>query len=111
MAMGELFTHGFLVGSYPPSAILLTSDYKGGSIVRGHLIGSEDEKGNIEVRYHQVNTKGAFMTGICYSTLEITVEGKIRLYEKWTWTSGNKSIGQSILEETDSTPMDPSETF
>jgi hypothetical protein len=39
------------------------------------------------------------MTGICHSKPEILSNGKIRLYEEWKWTSGDKSGGKSILEE------------
>jgi hypothetical protein len=37
----------------------------------GHLIGLVDHKGNIDMRYHQVNNKGEIMTGICKSRPEI----------------------------------------
>jgi len=30
---------------------------------------------------------------ICFSKPELMANGKIRLYEKWQWTSGNKSCG------------------
>jgi len=39
------------------------------------------------------------MTGVCQSQPEIMANGKIRLYENWTWTSGNQTNGTSILEE------------
>ena len=78
---------------------ILTSNYKGGQIVKGHLIGLVDEHGNIEMRYHQVNLKGELMTGICSSTPKIKANGKISLYEEWKWTSGDKTSGTSILEE------------
>jgi hypothetical protein len=84
---------------YKQHGNILTSEYSGGEIVSGHLIGLVDDQGNIEMRYHQVNTKGELMTGICFSTPEITPSGKIRLYEEWKWTSGDKSSGKSILEE------------
>lgn len=84
---------------YIQNGPILTSEYSGGEIVRGHLIGLVDGKGNIEMRYHQVNKKGELMTGVCFSTPEITESGKIRLYEEWQWTSGDKSKGKSILEE------------
>jgi hypothetical protein len=51
------------------------------------------------MRYHQVNDKDELMTGICISTPEMLENGKIRLYEKWEWTSGDKSKGQSIIDE------------
>ncbi len=42
------------------------------------------------------------MTGICHSNPEILKSGKIRLHEKWQWTSGNLTKGESIIEEIDS---------
>ena len=78
---------------------ILTSEYSGGKIKKGHLIGLVDENGNINMRYHQVNNNGEIMTGICKSKPEIMNDGKIRLYESWQWTSGDKSKGKSIIEE------------
>lgn len=87
------------VFEYKQNGNILTSEYSGGQIVSGHLIGLVDENGNIEMRYHQVNTKGELMTGICFSEPEVTPNGKIKLYEKWEWTSGDKSKGTSVLLE------------
>lgn len=84
---------------YQQSGNILTSEYKGGGIVKGHLIGLVEQNGNIEIRYHQVNKEGKLMTGICNSKPELMKNGKIRLYEDWSWTSGDKSGGNSILEE------------
>ena len=78
---------------------VLTSEYSGGKIKKGHLIGLVDKVGNIEMRYHQVNDKGELMTGICKSKPEILENGKIRLHENWEWTSGDRSKGTSIIEE------------
>jgi hypothetical protein len=78
---------------------ILTSEYSGGKIINGHLIGLVNENGEIEMRYHQVNQKGELMTGICKSKPEILENGKIRLHETWQWTSGDKSKGQSIIQE------------
>lgn len=49
--------------------------------------------------YHQVNHDDILMTGKCISKPEILSNRKIRLYEKWKWTSGDKSEGESIIEE------------
>ncbi|WP_405609159.1 n-acetylglutamate synthase [Polaribacter sp. Asnod1-A03] len=84
---------------YKQTGNILASKYFGGQIISGHLIGLVDDNGNIEMRYHQVNTKNELMTGICFSKPEITKNGKIRLYETWQWTSGDKTSGESILEE------------
>jgi hypothetical protein len=78
---------------------ILTAEYSGGKIINGHLIGLVDENGEIDMRYHQVNQKGDLMTGICKSKPEILENGKIRLHETWQWTSGDKSKGQSIIQE------------
>ncbi len=78
---------------------ILTSEYSGGKIKQGHLIGLVSDNGNIEMRYHQINTNNKLMTGICHSTPEILPSGKIRLHEVWQWTSGDLSKGISIIEE------------
>lgn len=78
---------------------VLTANYKGGQIIEGHLIGLVANNGDLNMRYHQINTKGELMTGICHSKPEILQNGKIRLHETWQWTSGNLSKGTSVLEE------------
>jgi hypothetical protein len=84
---------------YKQEGNILTSEYSGGKIVKGHLIGLVDDNGHINMRYHQVNTSGELMTGFCKSTPEILPNGKIRLHETWQWTSGDLSTGNSTLDE------------
>lgn len=92
-------TSGDTVFHYRQTGNILTAEYAGGNIATGHLIGLVDEQGNIDMRYHQVNKEGRMMTGMCKSRPEILENGKIRLHESWEWTSGDKSAGQSIVEE------------
>ena len=84
---------------YEQQGAILTCTYSGGQIIKGQLIGQVDAYGNIDMRYHQINKKGKFMTGICTSRPEILANGKVCLHENWQWTSGDLSKGQSILEE------------
>lgn len=84
---------------YEQIGSILTSNYKGGKIKYGHLIGLVDVDGTIDMRYHQINENDELMTGICKSKPEILANGKIRLHESWQWTSGDFSKGNSILEE------------
>ncbi|SDG39157.1 hypothetical protein SAMN05421827_10653 [Pedobacter terrae] len=84
---------------YKQTGNILTAEYEGGKIISGHLIGLVDHDGNIEIRYHQVNKQGELMTGICSSKPVLLANGKIRLHETWQWTSGDKSKGQSVIEE------------
>ncbi len=84
---------------YRQEGNILSSLYSGGNIVSGHLLGVVDENGNIDMRYHHINTAGEIMTGLCKSTPEILEDGRIRLHEEWRWTSGDQSSGKSIIEE------------
>lgn len=84
---------------YKQNGNIITSEYSGGKIVTGHLIGLVSGEGAIDMRYHQINSNGQLMTGICKSIPELLANGKIRLHETWQWTSGDGSSGQSVLEE------------
>ena len=65
------------------SETFCSATYCGGKIKFGHILGLVDEKGKIEMRYHQVNSNGELMTGICTSVPEVLSNGKIRLHETW----------------------------
>ncbi|WP_221390387.1 n-acetylglutamate synthase [Dyadobacter sp. NIV53] len=84
---------------YKQSGNIVTCTYSGGRIRSGQLIALVDDKGCLDMRYHQINIQGEIMTGICRSTPEILYNGKIRLHEKWKWTAGDFSEGESVLEE------------
>jgi len=84
---------------YKQNGPIISCEYFGGSIIKGNLIGLVDQNGNIDMSYHQINSKNKIMTGVCTSKPEILSNGKIRLHENWQWTSGDLSKGHSILEE------------
>jgi hypothetical protein len=84
---------------YQQEGNIVTCTYFGSNIIRGHLIALVGVHGELDMRYHQVSRSGVLMTGTCSSTPEIMSTGKIRLHEKWKWTSGDYSEGYSILEE------------
>ena len=88
-----------MIFHYQQAGNILTCEYQGLHILKGHLLGLVDEKGNIEMRYHQINQNGDLMTGICQSKPELMENGKLRLHEVWQWTSGDGSKGKSVLEE------------
>ncbi|WP_293308727.1 n-acetylglutamate synthase [Pedobacter sp. UBA5917] len=92
-------TSGETIFRYQHSGNILTAEYSGGKIIYGHLIGLVGENGTIDMRYHQVNDKGELMTGICHSKPVLLESGKIRLHETWQWTSGDRSKGESVIEE------------
>lgn len=88
-----------MIFHYQQMGNVLTCSYKGEKIIEGHLIGLVDASGSIQMSYHQINTSGNLMSGVCTSTPKRMSNEKIRLYEEWQWTSGDYSKGTSILEE------------
>lgn len=92
-------TSGETLFHYKQEGKILSCDYSGGKIIKGHLIGIVNDTGEIDMRYHQINSQGELMTGVCTSVPELLENGKIRLHETWQWTSGDRSKGNSILEE------------
>lgn len=73
--------------------------YAGGSVVQGTLVGTVDDRGGLDLRYAHVRADGRLMTGECVSTPEVLADGRLRLHERWRWTSGGTGEGQSVIEE------------
>lgn len=96
---GASDTSSETIFKYQQKRDLLTGSYSGGAISFGHLIGLVNVAGRIDMRYHHLTVDGDLKTGVCYSIPEFLENGKIRLHEKWRWTSGDESEGRSILEE------------
>lgn len=78
---------------------LVWAEYEGGEIVFGNLIAKVDPQNNLEMCYQHINQKGDLRTGRCTSTPEIQADGRIKMHEKWQWTSGDFSRGESVIEE------------
>ena len=78
---------------------IIWATYEGGQIVFGTLSGHILPNGQLEFCYQHQNVEGKFMTGKCLSTPEVMNDGRIKLLEKWQWTSGNQSAGESVIEE------------
>ncbi len=88
-----------VIFEYHQNGNVLTCQYQGGAIKKGQLLGIVSKNGAIDMRYHQILKNGSLQTGVCQSTPEFRDDGRIRLHEKWKWTSGDFSEGNSILEE------------
>jgi hypothetical protein len=84
---------------YQQQGNLVWAEYSGGAIVKGFLVAKVIENDTLDMRYEHINTTGEIMTGLCLSRPETLLDGRIRLYEKWQWTSGDLSSGESIIEE------------
>jgi hypothetical protein len=84
---------------YQQKGKVVWAEYSGGAIVKGFLIAEILENNTLDMRYEHINQAGELMTGVCHSTPEILADGRLRLHEKWQWTSGDLSSGESIIEE------------
>ncbi|CEJ90868.1 hypothetical protein VHEMI06621 [[Torrubiella] hemipterigena] len=78
---------------------IVWAEYAGGSIVRGTLIATVRDDNSLDMRYQHVDTEGKLMTGQCDSKPETLNDGRLRMHEKWQWTSGDGSKGESTIEE------------
>ena len=87
---------GDTVFSYHQKGNAIWAEYSGGSIVKGFLLGTMDENHNLHFTYQHINTEGEIKSGACDSKPQIE-NGKLRFYESWKWTNGEK--GTSIIEE------------
>lgn len=84
---------------YHQTGDVVWATYEGGAIRFGTLIAKVDGDGALDMRYHHVNAAGELMTGVCHSTPELLPDGRVRLHERWRWTSGDGSSGESVIEE------------
>src|ERR1041384_7019050 len=92
---------------YHQKETIVWAEYGGGEIVRGTLIAICNAAGELDMRYQHINKNGELMTGKCFSAPEVLPGGRIRLHEKWQWTSGDLSSGESVIEEIAEPEGDP----
>ena len=74
-------------------------DYSGGNIRMGMLVALVGTDDVLDMRYQHINTRGEIMTGQCRSTPAVLADGRLRLHERWQWTSGDVSSGESVVEQ------------
>ena len=84
---------------YRQTGDVVTATYQGGAVVTGHLVAKVRPNGQLDMRYHHLNSKGELMVGTCVSTPRLLADGRLRVSEEWQWLSGDMSCGQSEIEE------------
>ena len=84
---------------YSQNGSVIMAEYRGGSILKGNLLGRIEADGLITFRYQHFNLDNELRTGRCTSRPEFLPNGKLRLYETWEWTNGLEGSGESIIEE------------
>ncbi len=73
--------------------------YKGGSIIIGTMVGHITHDDFLNFGYCHLDDRGILRRGRCISRPERVKDGRLRFYEKWEWTDGDRSKGNSIVEE------------
>ena len=84
---------------YHQNKEIIWAEYNGGLIKKGFLLGLVKENGQLEFNYEHLNINNEMRTGICKSTSKRMENKKIELSEKWEWTNGDKSKGESKIIE------------
>lgn len=84
---------------YHQDGTLFWAFYEGGDVVKGFMIGSVQENGDLTFHYQHVNLRGVTRIGQCHSATNILENGKLELHETWEWLNGDKTKGTSIIRE------------
>lgn len=71
--------------------------YAGGSVRLGFLVGTRSNT-DLEFRYSHVTETGEIASGYCRSRIECLEDGRLRMHERWEWTS-KQGTGTSVIEE------------
>ena len=82
--------------SYHQKGNVIWAEYSGGSIVKGFLIGTMDDKHELHFDYRHINTNGESKSGTCDSK-PLIINEKLRFSENWRWSTGQE--GTSVIEE------------
>ncbi len=78
---------------------LFWAEYSGGDVLKGHMIGTVAENGELDFHYQHLNKDRQIRIGKCHSIPYILENGKIALQEKWQWLNGDLSGGESVVVE------------
>jgi hypothetical protein len=78
---------------------LFEATYRGGGIRSGQMVGRVLEGDCLEFLYQHLTDEGQLRSGRCHSTPTMLEDGRIRLSEQWQWSSGDQSVGTSVVEE------------
>lgn len=78
---------------------LFWAEYSGGDVLKGHMIGTVAENGELDFHYQHLNKDRQVRIGKCHSIPNIMENGKIALQEKWQWLNGDLSSGESVVVE------------
>lgn len=71
------------VFAYRQRDTVLWADYSGEEIIKGHLLGTVMNNGELDFHYQHINKQNQVRAGVCHSVPRILENGKIELCETW----------------------------
>lgn len=75
------------------------ADYSGGDIVKGNMVGTVSETGELDFHYQHLNLEGQIRIGKCHSIPKLLADGRLHMSEQWQWLNGDNSSGESVVVE------------
>lgn len=78
---------------------LFWAEYSGGDVLKGHMIGTAEDNGELDFHYQHMNKNKQVRIGKCHSIPQILKNGRIEMREKWQWLNGDLSSGESVVVE------------
>jgi len=83
---------------YRQQGDLLTATYHGGGIRHGQIVGRVLADHSLDFCYQHLTDSGELRSGRCQSTPELLPDGRLRLHERWQWSTGDRSSGESVIQ-------------
>ena len=81
---------------YHQKGEIIWAEYQGGKILKGSLVGTIKDL-ELNFKYQHINIEKEIKSGQCKSVIEVSKENKLKINEKWQWSTGEK--GESIIQE------------
>lgn len=94
---GEVDDH--TIFTYHQMQDIVWAAYCGGEIIKGFLIGTVADQGELDFTYQHINQNKQVRIGKCHSIPIQLENGKLELHETWQWLNQDESKGSSIVME------------
>ncbi|MEE9441728.1 MAG: n-acetylglutamate synthase [candidate division Zixibacteria bacterium] len=84
---------------YRQDKTIVWATFQGGGTRFGTVVGYIDEKESIRMVWQYLSVLDKFISGTTVSEVEILLDGRYRLHEKWTISKPEPLRGTSVIEE------------
>lgn len=88
------------VFDYHQTADVVWGTFRGGGVLFGTFVAAVGTNDHLDMRWSYVCTDRTLKTGTCACAPEVLPDGRLRVHEYWTTTTGTLTEGTSVLEET-----------